>query len=395
MNDIVRETLLSKGTVNNIIQDWRSNIDGTNIEEIRAFTSEVRKSGVTIVECAQGFRTVQLLKKFDINDEFDFSSENVEDKYEYEDLDPDVDKSSSITNHNLSTQHTNEIANSPVNSNKKSAKMENNKIIYFLEYIYKNCKKLGITPNVMTEWIEDLLSSFHDLATESDKDKGNNNMDSSDINNTIEKKENERNIRKELPFVSSISFYIKQKEKRIRYLENIKISVSKDIDNLTKQEQDIASKLNKTIGLEKKVSTYFKWYQDLKQELFKEHNLLIEQEYEAFANAVDEFKQYSFDVTKILTEYKHINSLRKEIELIQNQVNENTVTRDTLIKEISRLEERGNYYRQTINTFNELHGNGFGLKELKQLNNTVMESALANDLSVKDSVKKFFIDLDN
>ena len=123
--------------------------------------------------------------------------------------------------------------------------------------------------------------------------------------------------------------------------------------------------------------------------------MLIEQEYEAFANAVDEFKQYSFDVTKILTEYKHINSLRKEIELTQNQVNENIVTRDTLIKEITRLEEEGNYYRQTINTFNELHGNGFGLKELKQLNNTVMESALANNLSVKDSVKKFFTDLDN
>jgi hypothetical protein len=35
MNDIVRETPLSKGTVNNIIQDWRSNIGGTNIEEIR------------------------------------------------------------------------------------------------------------------------------------------------------------------------------------------------------------------------------------------------------------------------------------------------------------------------------------------------------------------------
>ena len=27
MNDIVRETPLSKGTINNIIQDWRSNID--------------------------------------------------------------------------------------------------------------------------------------------------------------------------------------------------------------------------------------------------------------------------------------------------------------------------------------------------------------------------------
>ena len=115
MNDIVIETPLSKGTVNNIIQDWRSNIGGTNIEEIRVFTSEVRKSGITIVECAQGFRTVQLLKKFDINDEFDFSSENEED--EYEDLDLDVDKSSSITNHNLSTQHTNEITNPYVNGN--------------------------------------------------------------------------------------------------------------------------------------------------------------------------------------------------------------------------------------------------------------------------------------
>ena len=90
-------------------------IGGTNIEEIRAFTSEVRKSGITIVECAQGFRTVQLLKKFDINDEFDFSSENEED--EYEDLDLDVDKSSSITTHNLSAQHTNEITNSYVNGN--------------------------------------------------------------------------------------------------------------------------------------------------------------------------------------------------------------------------------------------------------------------------------------
>ena len=40
MNEIVRETPVSKGTVNNIIQDWRSNIVGTNIEEIRAFTSE-------------------------------------------------------------------------------------------------------------------------------------------------------------------------------------------------------------------------------------------------------------------------------------------------------------------------------------------------------------------
>ncbi len=100
MNEIVRETPLSKGTVNNIIKDWRSNIAGTNIEEIRAFTSEVRKSGITIEECAQGLRIVQLLKKFDINDEYDVSVN--EDGFE--DLDLDVDKSNPLTNPNPSTQ---------------------------------------------------------------------------------------------------------------------------------------------------------------------------------------------------------------------------------------------------------------------------------------------------
>ena len=55
--------------------------------------SEVRKSGITIEECAQGFRIVQLLKKFDINDEFDFSMNEDEN----EDLDLDVHKSSPLT----------------------------------------------------------------------------------------------------------------------------------------------------------------------------------------------------------------------------------------------------------------------------------------------------------
>ena len=246
----------------------------------------------------------------------------------------------------------------------------------------------------MTGWIDDLLSSFHNLATGSDKDNDYDDTNNSDINNTDEKKGNEQNIRKEIPFVSSVSFYIKQEGKRIRHLRNAKISISKEIDNLTKQSQDIASKLDKTRGKEKKVYSYFQWYENLKKELFYEHRLLIEQEFRAFANAVDDFKQYGFDVTKILTEYRHFNLLRDEIKLTQNQVHNNAATRDTLIKEISSLKERGDYHRQTINTFNELHDNGFGLKELKQLSNTIMESALANRLSVKDSVKLFFVDLD-
>jgi hypothetical protein len=185
MNEIVREIPISKGTVNKIIQDWKSNIMGINIEEIRAFTSEVRKSGITIEECAQGFRMVQLLKKFDIRDDFD-DTMNDEYGYEEEDLDVNTDKPNLLIQ-NASAQRTDKIAEVHHTVNKKNAELEYNHIIYFLENIYKNCKKLGITPNNMTGWIEDLLSYFHELTTESDKDDDYYYSNVSDINNTVEK----------------------------------------------------------------------------------------------------------------------------------------------------------------------------------------------------------------
>ena len=369
MNEIAREIPLSKGTVNNIIQDWRSTIGGTNIDEIRAFTSEVRKSGITIQECAQGYRIVHLLKKFGINDEFN-DILNDEGEFEGEDWGLKPDKSNLLTQ-NSSAQISNKVGKVHNTMNQQKAELEYNNIIHFLEHIYKNCKRLGVTPNIMSGWIEDLLSYFHEFGTESDNH--NDVQISSDIESTDEKKENEQKIRREVPFVSNVSFYIKQKEKKIRHLENKKISISKDIDDLAKQKQDISSKLQKTLKIEKKVLSYLNWYENLKQELFYKHNLLIEQEFGAFANAIDDFKQYNFDVTKILTEYRHINSLTNELDLSQHQVDEITAIRDKLRNEVYWLNERVNYNRQTIDTFSELQIFGLGLKELKQLSNTVME----------------------
>lgn len=247
MNEIVRETPLSKGTVNNIIQDWKAKIMGTNIEEIKTFTSEVRKSGITIEECAQGFRLVQLLKKFDIHDEFDVNVN--EDEFDH--LALDADKSnSSLTNPNPSAQYPNKVAPHNDNANLKNTKLETSKIIYFLEQIYQNCKNHGITPSTMTGWIDDLLF-LHDMAIESEGDNDYSDTISSDNNNFVEKRENEQRIRKEIPFVSRLSFYIDQKKKRIRSLENIKILVSKEINDLTKQRQDLVSRINKAIDIEK------------------------------------------------------------------------------------------------------------------------------------------------
>ncbi|WP_458744289.1 helix-turn-helix domain-containing protein [Candidatus Nitrosocosmicus sp. T] len=68
---ITQETNLSKGTVYNLVKRWKDNLGNSGIEEIREFASIVNKSEMTIRECAQGFRIVQILKEFGINDEFE------------------------------------------------------------------------------------------------------------------------------------------------------------------------------------------------------------------------------------------------------------------------------------------------------------------------------------
>ena len=71
LDQIAKETSLSKGTVYNLVKRWKVNFGSTGFEEIREFASIVRKSGMTIQECAQGFRITQILKELGINDEFE------------------------------------------------------------------------------------------------------------------------------------------------------------------------------------------------------------------------------------------------------------------------------------------------------------------------------------
>lgn len=68
---------------------------------------------------------------------------------------------------------------------------------------------------------------------------------------------------------------------------------------------------------------------------------------------------------------------------------------DELLMEIESLDERRKYYSQSLNTILELDDAGFGLKELKQLKNIVMEIGIANDIKIRDVAKKFLKDVEN
>ena len=71
LDQIAKETNLSKGTVYNLVRLWKDDLGNIGIEKMREFAIIVSKSGITVQECAQGFRIVQILKELGINDEIE------------------------------------------------------------------------------------------------------------------------------------------------------------------------------------------------------------------------------------------------------------------------------------------------------------------------------------
>ncbi len=52
-DQIDRETGISKGKVSNIIKEWKNGIRIPNVEGLRDFTVTVKKSGISIGQCAE------------------------------------------------------------------------------------------------------------------------------------------------------------------------------------------------------------------------------------------------------------------------------------------------------------------------------------------------------
>jgi orotate phosphoribosyltransferase-like protein len=62
LSQIAKEIGISKTNSYNIVQDWNSRVSSLNIDDIRIFLSNIGKSGITIEEYVQGYRTAQIFK---------------------------------------------------------------------------------------------------------------------------------------------------------------------------------------------------------------------------------------------------------------------------------------------------------------------------------------------
>src|SRR3954451_3381935 len=66
MNQIVKETGISKGKVQYLIKEWEEKIGSSCAEEITEIATLVKRSDISIEQCAQGFRIINILKNLGI-----------------------------------------------------------------------------------------------------------------------------------------------------------------------------------------------------------------------------------------------------------------------------------------------------------------------------------------
>ncbi|MDF0680953.1 MAG: hypothetical protein P0116_08325 [Candidatus Nitrosocosmicus sp.] len=387
LDQIAEETSLSKGTVYNLVKHWKDCLGNAGIEEIREFGIIVNKSGMTIQECALGFRMVQILKTFGINDEFEERTTSRPKR----DLLEEIRKESTgwdrgNNDYLLSSQ---EIRFA---KKRNMDKTEKNEIYFFIEEMYNKCKKNSIKPSDSIEWIKDLHDFFDSLGSDSpyavSKDPylslSSENEDESNtlnyLNRAIEgeiggdnlknfeniedlstKQINESEISIEIPFISQVTYHLDQIKQELKGQERLRNSLKTDISFLENKKSALENNLRETTNKNNNVLTQLQWYGFLKQDLFDNYNINLDDEILFFSS---------------------------------NTIDLNTPKLQNLLKQIASRESQLDISRQTIKIYWDLDDMGFNLKKLKQLYNTIIEIAVSNEIPVLDAVKKFLDDIE-
>ncbi|HKR74870.1 MAG TPA: hypothetical protein VJR94_12260, partial [Candidatus Nitrosocosmicus sp.] len=205
---------------------------------------------------------------------------------------------------------------------------------------------------------------------------------------------NDNDKKDQIPLISKISGYIEQKKLEVQQLNINKTKLLQEKEELEKQNNIISSKIIHLKRKESSALTYLDWYNSLKKDLLDIYDIQLDKEFNSFAKAFADFKYYGYDAHQIVNEYKVVESLRCEMKLIQGIVDSIEKIRKDTLKELESLEEREKYLKQSLNALDELSREGFGLKELTQLKNTVYEIAISNDIDYYDVPNKFLKDIE-
>ncbi len=328
-DEIAKETGVAPGSVSNKVNDWKRRIAAPDIEELRRIAVNMRKSGMTMKQCAKGLRFLQLLKGLGIIIEND-------------DIDSDLDS-----------------------------------LAFFVNEIYTKCKERGITPTVVTAWITDLM----DFSTENygylyENDKNGIKMLST---------ENQNGRKEPLTFVSVVSDFIEQEKKELGDLSKKGKKILQEINQYELQKGELVEKIEKLEQERQSIILYRNTFMKLDNILSKECGIDLKKDLESFTRLFSDFKDNGYDVASIVAEYNEALKLRWEINQNKAQIQAYQKQLTGIYSEIDSSRSVLDKNRKNLDIFKQLETMKFGIGELQQL--WLMVSEITK--SIGDPLKDF------
>jgi predicted nucleic acid-binding Zn-ribbon protein len=291
-NDIAAENGVSSGAVTNIVNEWRHKLGFAVADELRELAVTMKKVGITAAQCALGFRIATVMLRIGVKEEA---------------------------------------------------------LESFVLDVYIRCKDIGILPENICSYLEDLLE-----------------------------------FSKTVP-LSKIPHYLKEKNDEKIKLEDEIEKLKAQIETLQQQKQ-VTESVRNTILEDGKITSYrLKWYSDLRAELGK-YGIPVD-DISKLAKLVNSIKQYQYDVENVINEFLDLEIRRLSYKYLHENM-------PTLENRKTYLETMISMHNQVLSKYNSLETMGFGLNQLQYLWTTVNEIARENNIPPKEAVMKFLSDVE-
>lgn len=373
---IAKENNISTGLVSGIIKNWKEKIKICDIDELRRFAKMVNKSGITIEQCARGYRTIQTIESLGLTHDEYFHSfiDNIYKICINNKITPDfIEKLiSDITNFFISSNHQNFV--------------EDNSYLKKENY-------LGNIPTANASIIqkdnEIPIQSITNKIYPKENKKSHNTTNSSSNSKYLTD-----NVNSSKPSLSEISHYIRQLreektilEEKIDELNNIIIGLNEKVEQINYKIQDLFQK-------EKTDESLIKWFIQLKKQLFERYSINLF-DLELFSKVIINIKNLGFNENEIINRFFKILSLEATIKNLNDEINIMSNNLNAIRNEYSTTKSLVDINSITLDAYKQLEVMGFGLEELKHLWLTITEITKAKHIPHETAIQIFIKDVED
>lgn len=334
-NKIAAICRISQGAVSGIIDEWKRSVGVTLAEQQRDLFTAMNRQGISVVECAQGFRIAKILKNMGV----------------------EADREES-----------------------------------FLVETCNRSFEIGFSPEDIANHYSDLISFTTDcknLGIEIEKKSGGGN--DGDDNDEEKGGTGDRHFHRLIPTILQIRKYLENIKQEIIKSELMYTVQKKETELQEVKKSSIMQHTTEILKKNRITAEKLDWYLEMKTHLLVSGH--SEDDFELVLKGISLSKENGYDFLAIAAQFSEHEQRKSSVRRlqVQNSVLEEKVRR---LQEKAKIAEEAIESKSQMQWHMvELEGMGFGFKQLKQFHNIIEEITEANDLSKADrSAVDIFLD---